>query len=181
MNLSEVITKLYKWRLKRVSSRNFIIILSILIGIAGGLAAVVLKSIVHGIKDFLTGNAQISSANYMLFIYPLIGILLTVAFRVYLNKNKLGRGIPNLLYIINKKSSLVPRDEMYSHVATSGLTVGFGGSAGLEAPIVTTGAAIGSNLGRLFHVGYKKRTLLMACGTAAALGDADGVFGDRRA
>lgn len=174
MNLSEVFTKLYKWRIKRLSSRNFILILSVLTGIGGGLAAVTLKTFVEGLGHLLTINADIEKANYWFFIYPLIGILLTVLFRVYLNRNKLGRGIPNLLFIINKKSSLVPRDEVYSHVATSGLTVGFGGSTGLEAPIVNTGAAIGSNLGRLFHVGYKKRTLLIGCGTAAAIG---GIFG----
>ncbi|MBI1183739.1 CBS domain-containing protein [bacterium] len=174
MNLSALITKLYKWRLKRVSSRNFIILLSVLIGLVGGLAAALLKAIVHQIQHLLVHNAAVESANVMFFIYPLIGLLLTVTYRVFLNRNKLGRGIPNLLYIINKKSSLVPRDEMYSHIATSSLTVGFGGSTGLEAPIVSTGAAIGSNLGRFFHVGYKKRTLLIGCGTAAALG---GIFG----
>jgi len=174
MNLSTVFTRLYKWRLKHISSRNFVIILSVLTGLGGGLAAVLLRNIVHGIQHLLTHSAKIDKANLWYFIFPTIGILLTVAFRIYLNRNKLGRGIPNLLYIINKKSGLVPKDETYSHVATSGLTVGFGGSTGLEAPIVTTGAAIGSNLGRLFHVGYKKRTLLIGCGAAAAIG---GIFG----
>ena len=174
MNLSGVFTRLYKWRLKHISSRNFVIILSILTGLGGGLAAVTLRKFVEGLHHLLTLNADIEKANYWYFIYPLIGLILTVAFRKYFNRNKLGRGIPNLLYIINKKSGLVPKDEVYSHVATSGLTVGFGGSAGLEAPIVTTGAAIGSNLGRLFHIGYKKRTLLIGCGTAAAIG---GIFG----
>lgn len=174
MNLSTVFTRFYKWRLKHISSRNFIIILSVVTGLGGGLAAVFLRTIVHGIEHLLTNRNKIDQANLWYFIFPTIGILLTVAFRVYLNRNKLGRGIPNLLYIINKKSSLVPKDETYSHVATSGLTVGFGGSTGLEAPIVTTGAAIGSNLGRMFHIGYKKRTLLIGCGTAAAIG---GIFG----
>lgn len=174
MNLSEVITKLYKWRLKHISSRTFIIILSVLIGVGGGFASAALKGMVHGIKHIITDEAKIDKANVLFFIVPIIGILLTVLFRYYFNRNKLGRGIPNLLYIINKKSSLVPRDETYSHMVSSGLTVGFGGSVGLEAPIVTTGAAIGSALGRIFHVGYKKRTLLIGCGTAAALG---GIFG----
>lgn len=174
MNLSALITKLYKWRLRNISSRTFLIFLSVLIGVGGGLASVVLKWMVHGIKSLLTGKAEIENANYGLFLYPMIGIALAVTFRIYLNRNKLGRGIPNLLYIINKKSSMVPKDETYSHVATSGLTVGFGGSVGLEAPVVATGAAIGSTLGRLFHVGYKKRTLLIGCGTAAAIG---GIFG----
>ena len=140
----------------------------------GGLAAVTLRAVVQGIKYLLTHRSAIESVNWLFIVFPLVGILLTVAFRKYLNRNKLGRGIPNLLYLINKKSSLVPKDETYSHIVTSGLTVGFGGSTGLEAPIVTTGAAIGANLGRLFHVGYKKRTLLIGCGTAAAIG---GIFG----
>lgn len=174
MNVGSIITKLYRFRLKHISSRNFIIILSVLIGVCAGLAAVILKSLVHGIEQLLTGQFREEVANYAYFLYPLAGILLAVTYKVLVNRGKLGRGIPNLLYLINKKSSLVPRDETYSHLITAGLTVGFGGSVGLEAPIVTTGSAIGSNLGRIFHVGYKKRTLLIGCGTAAAIG---GIFG----
>ena len=169
MNSNTILTRLYKWRFKNISSRNFILLLSVIIGICVGFAAFTLKTIVHFITNQLTGWFSQDAANYFYFAYPLIGIILTVLFKVYLNKDRLGAGIPNLLYGIAKKSSLVPKDQVYSHVVSSGLTVGFGGSVGLEAPIVTTGAAIGSNLGRLFHVGYKKRTLLIGCGAAAAI------------
>lgn len=174
MNFHSLVFKLYKWRLKHISSRNFIILLSVLIGVCGGIAAVTLKFIVHGIRHVLIDGFADSSANLLFFLFPLIGILLTVVYKIYLNKGKLGGGIPNLLYTIYKNSSLVPRDKTYSQMISSGLTVGFGGSAGLEAPIVLTGAAFGSNLGRFFHVGYKKRTLLIGCGAAAAIG---GIFG----
>ncbi|MCB0736221.1 MAG: chloride channel protein, partial [Bacteroidetes bacterium] len=128
----------------------------------------------HGIQNLLIEGFSVSKSNYLFFLLPLVGIVLTVVYKVFFNKGKLGGGIPNLLYTIYKKSSLVHKDKMYSQLISSGITVGFGGSVGLEAPIVSTGAAFGSNLGRLFHVGYKKRTLLIGCGAAAAIG---GIFG----
>jgi len=95
-------------------------------------------------------------------------MLLTVIFIKYFNRNKLGHGITNVLYCISQKSSFMEKDKMYSHMVSSALTVGFGGSAGLEAPIITTGSAIGSNLGSMFHLNYKQRTLLIGCGAAGA-------------
>lgn len=174
MHVQQVVFSLNRWRLKHVSSRTFIIFLSILIGICGGLASVTLRAFVHGMHHLLTAGTSGYNINWLFVLFPLIGILLTVVYKHFFNRGKLGAGIPNLLYIIYKKSSLVPRDKMYSQVVSSGLTVGFGGSVGLEAPIVTTGAAFGSNLGKLFHVGYKKRTLLIGCGAASAIG---GIFG----
>jgi CIC family chloride channel protein len=105
-------------------------------------------------------------------LFPTIGIGLCVLFVHYLNGNKLGKGISNILYAIVKKSSILPKDQTYSHLVTSALTVGFGGSGGLESPIVTTGAAIGSNFGRTYKLSYKERTLLLACGVAAGIAGA---------
>ena len=102
-------------------------------------------------------------------IYPLIGIVLTVIVSHYILKANMGHGITSILYNISKKSSILSRTKMYSRMLTSAITVGFGGSVGLEAPIVVTGSAIGSNIGRLVHLNYKKRTLLIGCGAAAAI------------
>src|SRR5204862_6962797 len=90
----------------------------------------------------------------------------------YFNRNKLGKGLSNILHAIAKKSSNLPKDQTYSHMITGALTVGFGGSSGLESPIVTTGSAIGSNFGRIYKLNYKERTLLLACGAAAGIAGA---------
>lgn len=139
-----------------------------LVGLTAGIAAVVLKTLVHYIHRLVTHN-NTSSFQYLYVILPLAGILLTVFYVKRYRKGKLGRGTSNILYAIAKKSSFLPKDQMYSHVVTSALTVGFGGSAGLESPIVTTGSAIGSNYSKTYHVNYKDRTLLLASGAAAGI------------
>ncbi len=143
--------------------------LSGIVGLIAGLAAVTLKGSVHIIQNFLERNLDITGINYLYLGYPLLGILLTVFISKYLLKENLGHGITQILYAISKNSSIVRRTMMYSRMITSAVTVGFGGSVGLEAPIVVTGSAIGSNLGRLTHLNYKKRTLLIAAGSAGAI------------
>lgn len=160
--------KFLVWRLKHISDNNFLLICAGFIGLFAGLAAVVLKSTVHFIAGYLDPN-QLFGVNYLYLIYPLIGILLTVVAAKYLFKEKLGHGITQILYAISKNSSIIRKTRMYSRMITSAITVGFGGSVGLEAPIVVTGSAIGANLGRLFHLSYKKRTLLLGCGAAGAI------------
>jgi CIC family chloride channel protein len=164
-----LLNKIYEWRTKHISNRNFVIVASLLVGLVAGIAAVVLKNAVHGIQYLLELLRSASGNNYLYFIFPLIGILLTVFYVQRFRGGKLGRGIANILYTIVKKSSNVERDKVYSHVITSALTVGFGGSAGLEAPIVVTGAAIGSNTGRDLRMNYKERTVLLAAGAAAGI------------
>ncbi len=161
--------KFLVWRIKHVSDRNFLIFLGLLIGVISGLAAVTLKWAVHTIGHFLMDNKVFESHKLLYVVYPFIGILLTVLISKYLLKEHLGHGITNILFVISKRSSIINRAKMYSRMLTSAITVGFGGSVGLEAPIVVTGSAIGSNIGRLMHLGYKKRTLLIACGAAGAI------------
>lgn len=156
------------WRAKHIPTKNFIILLSIVCGIAGGLVAAILKFLVHSIQHLLFLMREFVQLEYLYLVFPLIGLLLTVTFIIFLNRNKLGHGITNILYCISKKAGYIEQDKMYSHIVSSSLTVGFGGSVGLEAPIVTTGAAIGSNLGQMFHLNYKKRLLMIGCGVAAA-------------
>ncbi|MFN3757872.1 MAG: chloride channel protein [Algoriphagus aquaeductus] len=152
-----------------MSNQTFILILSGLIGIFSGLAAVVLKTAVHGIQKFLTEDFYTEYANFMYILYPLIGISAAFLIGKFILKDVGGHGIPDVLFNISKNSSLIPRVKTYSRVITSALTVGFGGSVGLEAPMVMTGSAIGSNVGVLMHLNAKKRTLLIGCGAAGAI------------
>ncbi|MEO1254572.1 MAG: chloride channel protein [Bacteroidota bacterium] len=161
--------KFLVWRIKHINDNNFLLITAGLIGIFSGLAAVLLKSTVHSIIHYLELNLNLFGLNYLYLGYPLIGILLTVLIAKYLFRENLGHGITQILYSISKNSSIIRRTKMYSRMVTSAITVGFGGSVGLEAPIVVTGSAIGSNLARLFHLGYKKRTVLLGCGAAGAI------------
>ncbi|MEQ8927172.1 MAG: chloride channel protein [Fulvivirga sp.] len=153
--------------MKHISNKNFVLILAGIIGVISGLAAVLLKETVHFIQHTL--QDRITLENYIYFTFPLIGILLTVIFSKYVLKESMGHGITQILYDIAKKSSVIKRTRMYSRMITSALTVGFGGSVGLEAPIVVTGSAIGSNIGKFMHLNYKKRTLLIGCGAAGAI------------
>lgn len=145
------------------------LILSGLIGIFSGLAAVILKYMVHSIQGFLTEGFYKEYANFMYIIYPLIGISAAYLLGRYILNDQGGHGIPDVLFNISKKSSLIPRIKIFSRVLTSALTVGFGGSVGLEAPMVVTGSAIGSNVGVLVHLNPKKRSLLIGCGAAGAI------------
>ena len=150
--------------------QQFIIFSSILVGLTAGLGAVILKMAVHYLQVSLSDSSIIGK--YTMIISPFIGIGLSALFIHYINHKKLGKGIANIIHSIAKRSSLLPRDQMYSHIVTSAVTVGFGGSAGLESPIVTTGAAIGSNYSRTYKLNYKERTLLLACGAAAGIAGA---------
>jgi chloride channel protein, CIC family len=159
--------RLFLWIRNKLTPKQFIIFGAIIIGLTAGLAAVLLKLFVH----FLIHNITTVTGGRQVYIamFPLLGLTLCVLYVRYLNRNKLGKGISNILHAIAKRSSILPKDQTYSHIITSALTIGFGGSSGLESPIVTTGAAIGSNFGRTYRLSYKERTLLLACGAAAGI------------
>jgi CIC family chloride channel protein len=152
-----------------MSNQTFILILSGIIGVFSGLAAVVLVELVHAIQRFLTDDFYTEYANFLYIVYPLIGISAAYLVGRYLLNDVGGHGIPDVLFNISKNQSLIPRVKTYSRVITAALTVGFGGSVGLEAPMVVTGSAIGSNVGSLMHLNAKKRTLLIGCGAAGAI------------
>jgi CIC family chloride channel protein len=153
----------------KLSDKHFFILASILVGATSGLAAVFLKYIVHSIEWMVSLYAN----NYEEFLgfalLPLIGILLTVLYVRYILKTDLKKGSAEIGYAIIKKSSIIPQHETYAHLVTSGLTVGFGGSLGLESPMVSTGSAIGSNFAQSYHLSYKDRTVLLACGAASGI------------
>ena len=158
------------WRYRHMSMRQFLILCSIVIGVAGGVSSVLLKNMTHYIQyfveDILVGKWGI---NGFYFAFPIIGISLTLLVVKYIIRKKIGHGIPNVLYAISRKKSVLPFKSTYSALITAPLTVGFGGSAGLEGPAVATGAALGSNFSRMVHLDSRARQLLLACGTAAAL------------
>jgi len=157
------------WLHRKLSRSQFLTLSAFLVGLTAGFAAIVLKTLVHYIHLLITINHHIPYQYLLIFFSPLVGILLTVLFVHFFLKGRLGKGVSNILYEIAQKSSFVAPDKMYSHIITSSITVGFGGSAGLEAPIVVTGSAIGSNYGRTYEVNYKDRTVLLASGAAAGI------------
>ncbi len=168
-----IIEKAINWIHEKTNEKQFLIFSSILVGISAGIAAVVLKFFVFVIRHyFVEGYLLKYDFKYLYLILPLLGIGLTVLILTYFFKNQLQRGTTSILFAIAKKSSFLPFNQMYSHVITSGLTVGFGGSAGLESPIVSTGSAIGSNFARTYKLSYKERTLLLAAGAAGGIAGA---------
>ncbi|MCK5210338.1 MAG: chloride channel protein, partial [Cyclobacteriaceae bacterium] len=169
MKFNQILLNFLIWRIKHINNRNFTMILSAVIGAIAGLAAVTLKETVHLIQHFLLKGEHADVNNYLIYFYPILGIIITVLITRYYWKEKLGHGITDILFSISKKSSIIVKGKMYSRMLTSAITIGFGGSAGLEAPIVVTGSAIGSNVARLMHLDYKNRTLLIGCGAAGAI------------
>ena len=161
--------KIASWRLKINSQRNFLIYCSVFVGFFGGLAAVALKFLVRLMEDV---SRDISSHLPFHIIYvflPALGILLTVAWQHLINRDRIQKGIGNILINIKKNRSNIRSNNIYSHLVTSSLTVGFGGSSGLEAPIVCTGAAIGSNVGKIFNLSPYEKTVLLAAGASAGI------------
>jgi len=144
------------------------LILSVIVGILVGLGAVIIKNLVHLIQSYLE-NLTILEYNFLYLIYPAIGVLLVVVFIKYINKRPVRHGIPSVLYAISRQRGVMHQHNLYSSIVTSALTVGFGGSVGLEGPSVATGAAIGSNLGRVLHLNYKQVILLLGCASAEAM------------
>jgi CIC family chloride channel protein len=154
---------------EKLSARQFLIVSSILVGLTSGLAAIAVKYIVHSIGQLVSFYATNYEEFFLFALFPTIGILLTVFYIRYFLNGKLPKGNPEIVYSIAKKSSKIPSSQTYSHMITSALTVGFGGSVGLESPMVSTGSAIGSNFGSTYKLGYKERTILLACGASAGI------------
>lgn len=157
------------WRVRHVKDRQLVIFLSLIIGILTGLAAIVLKNLVHYTHFFMTHGFDFKEENYMYMAYPMLGIALTVLFVRYLIRDNLGHGVSRVLYAISRNKGKLKPHNTFSSMIGSSLTIGFGGSVGLEAPVVLTGSAIGSNLGQLFNLNHKTIVLLIGCGSAGAI------------
>ena len=163
-----LITKFLIWKYKHLSNQQFIYVVSILIGLLSGLAAMVIKNATHLIQGLLKGKLVLNDTAFY-FVFPLIGLLLTHLIIKYFLKQKVSHGIPATLHAISKRKGIMKRFQMYSSILTAPITVGFGGSVGLEGPTVATSASIGSNVSRLFHLNQNSRTLLIGAAAAAAM------------
>lgn len=167
--MNSTIIKINKWRQRHIGSYLFLLILSVIIGFLSGLGAVIIKNAVHFIQALLHLNIFENFSNYLYFIFPMVGIGLTVLFVKLILRQRVGHGIPTILYSISKNKAFIKFHNTFSSIITSALTVGFGGSVGLEGPTVATGGAIGANLGKLVNLTYKQRSLLIGCASAAAM------------
>ncbi|WP_255373465.1 chloride channel protein [Chitinophaga sp. CF118] len=152
-----------------MSRNQFLILSGIIVGCAAGLAGVVLKMLVHYIHYFITYRVHFSTQVIFYALFPFLGIVLTTIVVIAFFKGQSRKGIPVILHEIAQNSSLIPPVKMYSQILQSAITVGLGGSAGLESPIAVTGAAVGSNYARNYQLGYKERTLLLAAGATAGI------------
>jgi CIC family chloride channel protein len=158
-----------RWREKHIKEKTFVIILSLIVGIIGGFAALVLKTLIHFISGALTSHLDITEGNYLFFIYPVVGILITILFVKYVVRDNISHGVTKVLYAISQNKSRLKRHNMYSSLLASSITIGFGGSVGAEGPIVYTGAAIGSNLGSWMRLSPRVLMILVGCGAAAGI------------
>jgi CIC family chloride channel protein len=157
------------WKEKRIKEKHFVLFISFLVGICTATSAIVLKQLIHFIQSALTHNMDASGANYLLLIYPVVGILLAGLFVKYIVRDDISHGVTKILYAISQRKSRIKAHNMWTSLAASSVTIGLGGSVGAEAPIVLTGAAIGSNLGRMFRMEQKTLMLLVGCGAAGAI------------
>jgi CIC family chloride channel protein len=169
MSENSFLHRVNNFRIKYLSGHRFLYVLAALVGLGVGLGAVIIKNLVHFIHEALQQVIQGDYSRFFLFLLPLLGLLLVVLFIKYVNKRPVGHGIPGVLFSISKNNGIIHSHNLYSSIITSAITVGFGGSVGLEGPSVATGGAIGSNIGKAFNLSYKEITLLISCASAGAL------------
>ncbi len=157
------------WREKHIKERTFVIILSVIVGILGGVAALILRSLIFYISTFLTQFISVTQGNWLYLIYPVIGIMIASMFVRYVVRDNISHGVTKVLYAISQNKSRLKRHNMWSSLVASSITIGFGGSVGAEGPIVFTGSAIGSNLGRAFRLSPRILMIMVGCGAAAGI------------
>ncbi|MDU1905971.1 MAG: chloride channel protein [Dysgonomonas sp.] len=157
------------WKSRNIKEQHFIIFLSFLVGLFTAIAALLLKSLIHLIQHLLTDSFSEASVNFLYLLYPVIGILIAGLYVKYVVRDDIGHGVTKILYAISQRKSYIKAHNMYTSIVASSITIGFGGSVGAEAPIVLTGSAIGSNLGRLFRIEQRHLMLLIGCGAAGAI------------
>jgi CIC family chloride channel protein len=161
--------KFFKWRYKHLSNQQFIYLLSILVGFLSGLGTVAIKNLTHFIQSALKVRFIRDYHLTFYFVFPIIGLVLVYLIQKYVLKRKISHAIPSTLFALSKRQGLIERSKMYASLITAPITVGFGGSVGLQGPAVSTGAAIASNIAQFFHTNIRNRTLLIGCATAGAM------------
>lgn len=154
---------------KRFTSTQIMALLAIIVGVLAGLGTSLFELLLYGIKAGLTHWFPVEQSHFLFLFYPVIGIILASLFVKYVVKDNISEGVTRVLYAMSRKNSYIASHNCWTSVVGGATTIGFGGSVGPEAPIVLTGAAIGSNISRLAHLNYKNTTLLLCCGAGAAL------------
>ncbi|MCC8035557.1 MAG: chloride channel protein [Rikenellaceae bacterium] len=169
MKKAEVV---YRWLMlltKRLTDKQLMLILAIVVGLLAGLGTYIFEELLHGIKHALVSWFRADEASLLYFIYPGVGIVLASLFVRYVIKDNISEGVTRVLYAMSRTGSRIKPHNCYSSIVGGATTIGFGGSVGPEAPIVLTGSAIGSNIGKFMRLNYKQITTLLGCGAAAAL------------
>ncbi|MDE6234167.1 MAG: chloride channel protein [Muribaculaceae bacterium] len=161
--------KFVLWRERHIDEGRFIYLLALIVGVLCGLAAQILKRLIHWISGMLNANISDTSANFTYLIYPVVGILIVTLFVKYIVKDNISHGVTRVLYAISQRKSRLKKKNCYASLIASSVTIGFGGSVGAEGPIVFTGAAIGSNIGQAFRLSPKILMILVGCGAAAGI------------
>ncbi|HNS16818.1 MAG TPA: chloride channel protein [Bacteroidales bacterium] len=169
MKMTLALNRFLIWRTRHINDKQFILLLSVVVGFLGGSSAVIIKNGVHFIQKLLTDSTGYTGHHYFNLLYPAIGILLVIIFIRFILRQRLSHGIPIVLHAISRKKGILAPYQMYASIITSVLTVGFGGSVGLEGPTIGTGASIGSNLGRILNLSYKQIILMIGVASAAAM------------
>ena len=154
---------------RRLSNQQIMMLLAVVVGVLAGLGAYLFEMLLHGIKSGLIRWFPVDSAHILFLIYPAVGIILATLFVKYIVRDNISEGVTRVLYAMSRRNSRIARHNCWTSIVGGATTIGFGGSVGPEAPIVLTGAAIGSNIGRLARLNYKHTTLLLCCGAGAAL------------
>ncbi len=169
MSRKRYISRFLVWRKKSISDKYFLIFLSLIVGLFAGLSAYLLKSFVHLIKNLVLTGFPHSEQLYWLLLLPLMGIGITVLLIRYLIKDDTEQGIPRILYVISRLDGRMRWHKYFSSLIGSSFTAGFGGSVGLESPIIAAGASMGSTIGQFLRISYSHRNLLIGCGAAGAI------------
>lgn len=167
--LEEYFIRFLRWKDKNVKERQFILLLSFLVGIACAIAAHILKFLIETLHHFVNSHFAEGDLNYLYLATPIIGVFLAYSYVKYFVKDDISHGVTKIMFAISQKKARIKKHNMWSSIIASSLTIGFGGSVGAEAPIVLTGSAIGSNLGQLFRLEQKNLMLLVGCGAAGAI------------
>lgn len=169
MKLSEIYNNFLLWRNRHIKERHFLLFVCFLVGILTALAAFLLKTAIHFFQVFLTENFSQPNLNFSYLLYPIVGIFIAGLYVRFVVKDDISHGVTKILFAISQHKSRIKPHNMYSSLVASSVTIGFGGSVGAEAPIVLTGSAIGSNLGRFFRLEQRNLMILVGCGAAGAI------------
>lgn len=166
---SAVLMRFINWREKHISERQFILLLSLVVGVLTSLVALLLKWLIEKIHYAVSCGIDISGMTWLLLVFPVVGILLSGLYIKYVVRDDIGHGVTKILYALARRNGRIKPHNMWTSMVASAITIGFGGSVGAESPVVLTGSAIGSNIGRLFKMEHKTLMLMIGCGSAGAI------------